>query len=167
MQGTFDPNLRKRINGRPGRILWVSPCWGWLVLVPKEWEGWTIEKVCRVPERQLVVAKRDVGGGVRPCSSEVREDMESQTQCNCISQDRSLKSGGKSSQTAKTNLVAETKELCDVNPSCAKSHPVFPKVKTPLENCVPRRHTCGTSALAKTLREHQTQLNTFLSPETR
>lgn len=114
-----------------------------------------------------MVAKWDVGGGVRPCSSEVREDMESQTQSNCISQDESPGSGGKSSRTARTNLVAETKELCDVNPSCVKSHPVYPKVKTPLENCVPRRQTYGTSSLAKTLREHQTRLNKCLSSGTR
>ncbi|XP_034370148.1 coiled-coil domain-containing protein 121 [Arvicanthis niloticus] len=93
--------------------------------------------------------------------------MESQTQCNCIAQDKSPRSGGKSSRLTRTNLVAETKKLCDVNPSCAKSHPVYPKVKAPLENRVPQRQTCGTSSLAKILGEHQTHLNKCLSSETR
>ncbi|XP_021058390.1 LOW QUALITY PROTEIN: coiled-coil domain-containing protein 121 [Mus pahari] len=119
------------------------------------------------PEKESAVAELGIGGGARPCSSEVREETNSQMQCNCISQDRSPRSGGKSSRPATTNLVAETKKLYDVNPSCAKSHPVCPKVKTPLENCVPRRHTCGTSSLAKPLSEQQTHFHACLNSGTR
>ena len=117
-------------------------------------------------EKESVVAEWDVGGGARPCSSEVREEMDSQMQCDCISQDRSPRSGGKFSRPARTKLVAKTKKLY-VIPSCAKSHPVCPKVKTPLENCAPQRQTCGTSSLAKILSEPQTHLNACLSSGTR
>ncbi|XP_021019154.1 centrosomal protein of 112 kDa-like [Mus caroli] len=123
-----------------------------------------MEKVCRVPEKESVVAEWDVGGGARPCSPEVREEMDSP---NCISQDKSPRSGGKFSLPARTKLVAETKKLFDVNPSCAKSHPVCPRVKTPLENCVPQRQTCSTSSLAKILSEHQTHLSARLSSGSR
>ncbi|XP_041910488.1 coiled-coil domain-containing protein 121 [Arvicola amphibius] len=107
-------------------------------------------------------------GGARPYSSRVRGEMDFQEQGNQISKVRSpRRSGNKSSQSARTNLVVETKKLCDVNSNCAKSHHVDPKVKTPLENCAPRSHTSGTSCSAETFSDLPTHPNEHLSSGTR
>ncbi|XP_049987989.1 coiled-coil domain-containing protein 121 [Alexandromys fortis] len=94
--------------------------------------------------------------------------MDFQEQGNQISKVRSpRRSGNKFSQSARTtNLVAETKKLCDVNSNCAKSHHVDPKVKTPLENCAPRSYTSGTSCSAETS-DLPTHPNAHLSSGTR
>ncbi|CAH6786948.1 coiled-coil domain-containing protein 121 [Phodopus roborovskii] len=83
--------------------------------------------------------------------------MEPQEQGNPISKVRSPRRFGNTSrQSARTNLVVETK----------KSHDVDPKGKTPLGNCDSRRQTPQTSSLVKIPTKHQTDLNKCLSSGT-
>ncbi|XP_060220879.1 coiled-coil domain-containing protein 121 [Meriones unguiculatus] len=93
--------------------------------------------------------------------------MESQEQGNCISKDRSPRSGDKSRQFPRTNLVVQTKNVCDDNSCCARLHHVDPKVKTPYENCVPQEQTPGTSSLAKTVSKPKIHPDKHLSSGTR
>ncbi|XP_051010513.1 coiled-coil domain-containing protein 121 [Acomys russatus] len=106
-------------------------------------------------------------GGARPYSSVIREEMESQEQGNCILKDRRPRSGDKSSQFSRTDLVVETKDSSDDSSSCTKSHSVEPKTRAPRENCVSQRQTPGTSSLAKTLSEPKIHPNKHLNSETR